>query len=200
MGWSGTSIHVPTQILPSFLLAVGIGDAVHLLAIFFERIRRGENREDALAHALGHSGLALVLTSVTTAAGLASFAGAGIAPVAALGLFAPIGVMIALALSLTLLPALIQLVPLGKPRGNANYEEENALDRALTGLGRFATRPPLMIVGVSAVLIVAAAIGASRMKLSHDPLSWLPADSSIVEGTKYIDHTLEGSVSFEILC
>ena len=199
MGWSGTSIHVPTQILPSFLLAVGIGDAVHLLAIFFERIRRGENREDALAHALGHSGLALVLTSVTTAAGLASFAGAGIAPVAALGLFAPIGVMIALALSLTLLPALIQLVPLGKPRGNANYEEENALDRALTGLGRFSTRNPLIIVGVSAVLIVAAAIGASRLKLSHDPLSWLPADSSIVEGTKYIDHTLEGSVSFEIL-
>ena len=199
MGWSGTSIHVPTQILPSFLLAVGIGDAVHLLTIFFERIRRGENREDALAHALGHSGLALVLTSVTTAAGLASFAGAGIAPVAALGLFAPIGVMIALALSLTLLPALIQLVPLGKPRGNANYEEENALDRALTGLGRFSTRNPLIIVGVSAVLIVAAAIGASRLKLSHDPLSWLPADSSIVEGTKYIDHTLEGSVSFEIL-
>jgi predicted RND superfamily exporter protein len=199
MGWSGTSIHVPTQVLPSFLLAVGIGDAVHLLAIFFERLRRGESREDALAHALGHSGLALVLTSVTTAAGLASFAGAGIAPVAALGLFAPIGVMIALGLSLTLLPALIQLAPLGKPRGNLNYDEENALDRVLMGLGRFATRKPLMIVGVSAVLIVTAAVGASRMKLSHDPLSWLPSDSSVVEGTKYIDHTLEGSVSFEIL-
>jgi hypothetical protein len=199
MGWSDTSVHVPTQILPSFLVAVGVGDSVHLLAIFFERVRLGEDRADALAHALGHSGLALVLTSVTTAAGLASFAGAGIAPVAALGLFAPIGIMIALALSLTLLPALIQLVPLGKPRGHANLEEENALDRLLTGLGRFATRNPLMIVVVSAIMICLAAIGASRMTLSHDPLGWLADDSNIVKGTKYIDRALEGSVSFEIL-
>lgn len=199
MGWSGTSIHVPTQILPSFLLAVGVGDSVHLLAIFFERIRLGENRADALVHALGHSGLALVLTSITTAAGLASFAGAGIAPVAALGIFAPIGVMIALAMSLTLLPALIQLVPLGNPQGHAASEEENALDRILTGLGRFATRKPLVIVGVSALMIALAVNGASRISLSHDPLGWLADDSSIVQGTKYIDRALEGSISFEIL-
>ena len=199
MGWSGTALHVPTQILPSFLIAVGVGDSVHLLAIFFERIWRGENRADALTHALGHSGLALVLTSVTTAAGLASFAGAGIAPVAALGLFAPIGVMIALVLSLTLLPALIQIVPLGNPRGHANSEEENALDRILLSFGRFATRNPFVIIGVSALMVLAAVIGASRITLSHDPLGWLADDTSIVQGTKYIDHALEGSVSFEIL-
>jgi len=199
MGWTGTPFHVPTQILPSFLIAVGVGDSVHLLAIFFERIRSGENRADALTHALGHSGLALVLTSVTTAAGLASFAGAGIAPVAALGLFAPIGVMIALVLSLTLLPALIQLVPLGHPRGHAVSEEANALDRILTGLGRYATHHPLVVVGVSAVLVALATVGASRITLSHDPLGWLPDDSGIVVGTKHIDRALEGSVSFEIL-
>lgn len=199
MGWSDTSIHVPTQILPSFLLAVGVGDSVHLLTIFFERIRQGDPREDALAYALGHSGLALVLTSVTTAGGLASFAGAGIAPVAALGLFAPIGVMIALAMSLTLLPALMQLAPLSDSRGQAASNEPNVLDRILTGLGRFATRKPGVVVGVSVVLLSLAAVGASRLTLSHDPLSWLPEDSSIVQGTKYIDRALEGSISFEIL-
>ncbi len=199
MGWSGTSIHVPTQILPSFLLAVGVGDSVHLLAILFERIRLGENRADALSHALGHSGLALVLTSVTTAAGLASFAGAGIAPVAALGIFAPTGVMIALALSLTLLPALTQIVPLGNPGGHSTSEKENGLDRMLTGFGRFATRKPVLVVGVSAAMIIVAAVGASRITLSHDPLSWLDEDANIVRDTKYIDEKLGGSVSFEIL-
>ena len=199
MGWSGTSIHVPTQILPSFLLAVGVGDAVHLLAIVFERIRLGESREAALAHALGHSGLALVLTSVTTAAGLASFASAGLAPVAALGLFAPIGVMIALTMSLTLLPALIQIAPLGNPQGHATSEEENLLDRMLMGFGRFGTRNPLIIVGVAAGLASLAAVGASRITLSHDPIGWLDEDSSIVKGTSHIDKALGGSVSFEIL-
>ena len=35
MALSGTSIRVPNQILPSFLLAVGVGTSVHILAIFF---------------------------------------------------------------------------------------------------------------------------------------------------------------------
>ena len=41
MGWMDASIHVPTQILPTFLLAVGVGASVHLLAIFFQRLERG---------------------------------------------------------------------------------------------------------------------------------------------------------------
>lgn len=35
MAWSGTSFTVFTQILPSFLLAIGIGNSLHLLTIFF---------------------------------------------------------------------------------------------------------------------------------------------------------------------
>jgi len=116
MGWTGASIHVPTQILPTFLLAVGVGDSVHVLAIFFQRLGRGASREDALAGALGHSGLAIVLTSLTTAGGLVSFAVVRLAPIAALGVFAPLGVMLALAYTLTLLPALLAVAPIGEER------------------------------------------------------------------------------------
>ncbi len=199
MGWLDVPIHVPTQILPSFLLAVGVGDSVHLLTIFFEEIRHGRSRRDALAHALGHSGLALVLTSVTTAAGLASFASAGIAPVAALGLFAPIGVMIALGLSLSLLPALIQLLPIGEWRRDALSSDESGLDRLLVSLGRFSTRNPKAIVAVTGLLIVLAMAAASRLTLSHDPLGWLDEQTRVVGDTRYIDDRLQGSVSFEVL-
>jgi predicted RND superfamily exporter protein len=199
MGWTGHAIHVPTQILPSFLLAVGVGDAVHLLTIFFERMRRGEDRADALAHALGHSGLALALTSLTTAGGLASFAGAGIAPIGAIGVFAPLGVMIALLLSLTLLPALLSIVPLADSRGRMSSVDENALDRTLRGFARFATAHPRRILGVSFVLTLLALAGATRLELSHDPLGWLSDDVPIVKGTRHIDRVLGGSVSYEVL-
>jgi predicted RND superfamily exporter protein len=199
MGWTGTAIHVPTQILPSFLLAVGVGDAVHLLAIFFERMRHGDDRADALAHALGHSGLALALTSLTTAGGLASFAGAGIAPIAAIGVFAPLGVMIALFLSLTLLPALIALVPLGASRGPTSSTDENRLDRTLRGFARFGTAHPRRIVGVSFALMLLALGAATRLELSHDPIGWLADDAPIVRGTRHIDRVLGGSVSYEVL-
>ena len=74
MAIMGKPLGIPTQILPSFLLAVGVGGAVHLLVIFFQRFDAGAPRSEALAYALGHSGLAIVMTGLTTAGGLASFA------------------------------------------------------------------------------------------------------------------------------
>jgi predicted RND superfamily exporter protein len=199
MGWSRTPIHVPTQILPTFLLAVGVGDSVHLLSIFFERIRMGDNRANALSHALGHSGLALVLTSLTTAAGLASFVTAAIAPVAVLGVLAPAGVMIALFLTLTLLPAILAIAPLGSPGGHMATDGENAIDRLLAGFGRFATHRPWWVVGVSITLALVAGVGASRLALSHDPIGWLDPENSLVADTLFIDEKLGGSMSFEVL-
>ncbi|MBW2294695.1 MAG: MMPL family transporter, partial [Deltaproteobacteria bacterium] len=73
MALIGMPLGIPTQILPSFLLAVGVGGSVHLLVIFFRCYDAGESREEALAHALQHSGLAIVMTALTTAGGLVSF-------------------------------------------------------------------------------------------------------------------------------
>jgi predicted RND superfamily exporter protein len=55
-GLRGIPILVTTQILPSFLMAVGVGAAVHILVIFYQSYDRGASAEEAVAHALGHSG------------------------------------------------------------------------------------------------------------------------------------------------
>jgi hypothetical protein len=41
----------------SFLLAMGIGGAVHLLAILCQALRRGDDKAAAISYALSHSGL-----------------------------------------------------------------------------------------------------------------------------------------------
>lgn len=71
MGIQGSAA---VQILPVFLLTVGICDAVHILAIVYRLRMQGECERDAIAHAIGHSGLAVFMTSATTAIGMASFA------------------------------------------------------------------------------------------------------------------------------
>lgn len=96
MGHTGVKFTIPIQILPSFLLAVGVGASVHVLAIVFDAMHRGKSREESIVYTLGHSGLAITMTSVTTAAGLASFMGSATAPFAALGVFASFGIMVAL--------------------------------------------------------------------------------------------------------
>ena len=96
MAVTGTAIKLPTQILPLFLLAVGVAAAVHLLAIFFRHYNAYGDKREAIGHCLEHSGLAVTMTSLTTAAGLLSFSASEVAPIADLGIFAGGGVIISL--------------------------------------------------------------------------------------------------------
>ncbi|MBK7949826.1 MAG: MMPL family transporter [Deltaproteobacteria bacterium] len=198
MGWSGTPIQIPTQILPSLLLAACVGDSIHVLAIFYQRRYAGDGEADALVHALGHSGFPVVLTSLTTAVGLSSFMTSDLAPVSAIGVFAPIGVLIALFLTLTLLPAIIVLVPMGEAKSRDAAGQETGSDRVLATLGRFALSRPLPIVLFAGALAAVALVGALRLRLSHDPMTWFPDGTPIKEGTRHIDAVLGGSVSFEV--
>jgi predicted RND superfamily exporter protein len=194
----GTKVGIPTQILPSFLLAVGVGGAVHLLSIFFQRYDAGASREEALSGALHHSGLAIVMTGLTTAGGLVSFAFAEIEPVAALGRFAPLGIGLGLSYCLVLLPALIAVVPLSARRKEAQ-QQARWIDRALLRTGDSSvTHPWTVILCMSAVLLVSIA-GIMRLEFKYDPLSWFPENDPILIATQLIDEKLEGSFTLEFV-
>lgn len=187
-----------TQILPSFLLTVGICDSIHLLSIFYRELDRGADGHTAISYALGHSGLAVVMTSLTTAGGLASFAAASVAPIAHLGRMAPLGVLIAMVFSLTLLPALLALAPLRtlrrrRPRSGA------AVDRGLAAFGELAIRRPWSVVLFTAALLALSGWGASRLELSQDELRWFPEHEPLRTATELIDRELRGVMSIEVL-
>jgi predicted RND superfamily exporter protein len=195
----GAAIKIPTQILPSFLLAVGVGDSVHILAIFYRHMERGESKEEAIAEAMGHSGLAVLMTSLTTAAGLASFSTAEIAPLADLGIYACFGALLALVFTLVLLPALVAVVPIRVRAGEVEDPREGAMDRLLGAIATIATRHARAIALSSFVLIALSVVAIAQLRFSHDPLIWLPADSEARQATELANRELNGSVSVEVL-
>jgi len=199
MAITGVVVGMPTQILPSFLLAVGVGGAVHLLAIFFQHQRAGDDKRTAVASSVRHSGLAIIMTSLTTAGAMASFATAAMAPVAGLGVCAPGGVLVALLLTLVLLPALIAVAPIRVPGGEAPAGARSRAQRALVRAGRFAVdhRPAVLVV--SGLLLVTAAVGASRLHFSHAPLEWFSPESAFRIATNLANERLGGSVNLEVL-
>lgn len=199
MGLTGTAIKLPTQILPSFLLAVCVGAAVHVLAIFYHRFQATGDQEGSIVHALGHSGLAVVMTSLTTAAGLASFATAEIAPIADLGIFAAAGVLLSLLFTIVLLPALLALVPLKIKAGTGDQARHARMDRILTAIANFSTGNPRAILLVSAVVIVLSVIALSQLRFSHNPLLWLNKRMPVREATTTIDREMKGSVALEVI-
>ncbi|MDH5218584.1 MAG: MMPL family transporter, partial [Gammaproteobacteria bacterium] len=126
MAASNTSFTVFTQILPSFLLAVGIGNSIHLLTIFYRRFNEIDDKQAAMQYAMGHSGLAMLMTSITTAGGLLSFSTAEMAPIGDLGIFGAVGVMLALLYTIVFLPALIAVMPI-KSKASHNENTTNAI-------------------------------------------------------------------------
>lgn len=196
MALAGGKFSIATQILPSLLLAVGVCDAVHILSIYYQRLGAGSGREDAVSFTFGHSGLAIVMTSVTTAGGLGSFALGELEPVAELGIYGPLGVMFALIYTVVLLPALLALWP-SAPR--LRHEGRDTLSRALEGMGDFAASHPWGIVSVSLALLVIAGMGVSFLRFSHDPMDWFPDDEPFREATLFMNERLDGVNVVEII-
>jgi len=187
------------QILPVFLLAVGVCDAVHILTIVYQRLQVGDAKVDAIAYAVGHSGLAVVMTSLTTAAGMMSFITAEMVPVRNLGVIAPIGVMLALAYTLLLLPALLAVSPLRAPRPRTGRSPGERLTRVLVSIGDFSADHPAAVLSAAAVVVAVSIAGATQARFSHLALEWFQADDPMRIAAEILDRDLRGSMSLEVL-
>lgn len=197
MALFGKPITVLTQIMPSFLLAVGVGASIHLLAIFYYRLDHIKDKKKALSYTIGHSGLAIVMTSVTTAASLFTFAYSQIAPVEDIGLYASTGVFISLVLTLVFIPALISLLPIKQKEGHK--EHHGRIDLILEWFAKTSVTHPKKIVGIGMMTVVVTLLLSSSIHFSHNPLAWFKKDSQIRQDTAVIDHNLKGSVSLELI-
>ena len=188
-----------TQIMPTFLLAVVTSASIHLLAVFYKDFAKTNDKKKSLRYAMGHSGLAIIMTSVTTAVGLWSFSFSGVAPVADLGVFASSGVLVGLVFTLVFLPALVSVTNFKVVKQKSSEDEHSLMDRALIGISVFATTRPKLIISVSTVLIICAAIIAAQLRFSHFPLQWLPEDNFARVATEAVDENLKGSLTLEVI-
>jgi predicted RND superfamily exporter protein len=148
---------------------------------------------------MGHSGLAILMANMTTAAGLVSFAGADIAPVADLGIFASMGVILSFIYTVLLLPALVAMVPFRIHKRSRATQNQVLMDRFLDKVSTIATTHPHVIITISAAIIVLSLIGASQIRFSHYPLKWFKTDNIIRQDTEVIDNAMRGSMTIEVV-
>ncbi len=190
------------MILPTFLLVVGVGDSVHILTIFYRNLQKTPDhqpdKKTAIIKAVGHSGLPILMTSLTTACGLLSFVWADVAIISHLGYIAPAGVMIAFLYTLFLLPALVAVLPV-KTKQIQIQGKPPIADRILDAIAGIATGRPLVITAVWGVVFLLAVTAAFSVRFSHNAMSWLPHDSTTRVGTRLMDKKNGGTLALEII-
>ena len=197
MARTGAELGMGTQLLPSFLLAVGVGYSVHILSIFYQSLDQdGLEQNEAMVHALEHSGPAVLFTGLTTAGGMISFAAAPMTPVQSLGIYAPVGIFLACIYTLIVLPAVFALVPI---RRRPDQGRNDWIERLLLRCGGFAVDHPVPILAANRVAIVIALAWVPKLVVSHDPVAWLPEDHPSRTGIEFVDRQMGGSMSLELL-
>ena len=200
MGLSNTPFTLPSMILPSFLLAVGVGAAVHILSLAFREVGHGENKRTAIVFAMGHSGIAVLMASITTAIGLASFATTALAPVAALGIFGGAGVLLSLFYTILLIPALLAILPLKQKKAKpSSVRAHDRFDHLMDWITERVSRRPRTIVAVTVLLMVAGLGSALQLHFSHHVLHWQPSSWPCRQATERIDKVMGGTVNIEIV-
>ena len=195
MAWAGVAFKLPTQIVPSLLLAVSVGATVHILSVFFDKFNKEGDKKEALTYTLAHSGLAIAMTSVTTAIGVGAFAGSEVAPIADLGIFASLGVMVSLVLTLTLLPALLSITKL-KPKAPT---KAGRIDNLMKRLAVLPVKHTKAVLIGSFLVVAISLIAATQVKLSHNPLNWFQPDNINRVSTNVIDKQMNGTVTIEVV-
>ena len=98
-------------------IGLGVDYAIHLSLRYRELVRRGAAHGEALDTAAGDTGASLVLCAVTTGLAFYAFVPTEFAGVSELGIISGTGMFVSLAATLTVLPAILTLMPLPPRRG-----------------------------------------------------------------------------------
>ncbi len=112
MGWLGIPLTPPSSGAPTIILTVAVADAIHILVTMLVEMRRGANKEEALIESMRINFGPVFLTSITTAIGFLTFNFSDAPPFHDLGNISAMGALWAWVFSITLLPALIAVLPI----------------------------------------------------------------------------------------
>ena len=198
MGWLESPITPISQALPPLLLMAGVLDSVHILGLYYANRRQGMNTRQSIIHTFDHSGVAVVITTLTTAAGFLAFTAARMKPISDFGWLASLGVILVLIYTLLLIPALIRLWP-GRIAENVQkqiWQRFATSMRKVASIGdRYANKVILGIV----VIVIAGFPGVMKTDFSYDVLSWFPSDTPIRVDTMTIDEKIKSTVPLEVI-
>ena len=116
--WLGVTISQMISLTVLLVFAVGIADCVHVMSAYFSFRRQGDDHYDALSKSYGKTGLAIMVTTITTMAGVLALTTSELVPIQVFGMMSAFGVVMAFFFTLVLLPILLDLWHPGAPEAD----------------------------------------------------------------------------------
>lgn len=199
----GIPVSIISMVMPVILVTIGIASSIHILNKYREGLAAGLPKRRALEETFAAITSPVLMAALTTAAGFASLITAFVHPIREFGVLTAIGVMLAMGLSLSLVPALLILVKEPQARVARKNDEEEGKDSILTSvLLRFVhwavNRPKRLAAAVGVVSLVFI-LGATLITLESNIVNYFGASSPVKKATKVIEDVFGGSMQIAVV-
>jgi len=189
------------------LVAVSIGDAVHLLSHYYDEVLDDAQRDgrQIMGSVLERLGPPLLTTTVTTGVGFLALLFAEMPPFKVFGLFTVLGIAFSWLLTVSFIPAALALMRprvgryLAKRRALRLYAEQNQLTRALVAVTTRLQARSGVLLGALLALSALAVAGASRLYVDSSWLSDFREDSPVVRAHDLINERFSGSIFLNVV-
>lgn len=153
-------------------IGLGVDFAIHFCLRYRELMNTmSGDRSQALIKTSRHVGGSLLICAMTTAVGFFAFIPTAYAGVAELGLISGVGMFISLVVSLTVLPALLSVLPLGRLAAAGDGAPGLRTAVIVRSLVTLPARHPRIIAGTALGLAVLSLLLVPRASFDANPLN-----------------------------
>ena len=190
-GWLGTVFSPANAGVPIIVMTVAIAHSVHIVTATLYRMSHGMEKNAAIAEAFRANLYPVFLTSLTTIVGFLSLNASDSPPFHVLGNFVAFGVLIAFVYSVSLLPAVLSILPLRAPP--ARSDKTPFFDR----LSAIVTRRPTSLLCLMVLLVACLVSGLPRNVLTDNWPEYFDERYEFRRDTDFILDNLNGLYKLE---
>ena len=195
LGYTDWRMTVISSNFVAVLLVVALALAIHLVVRYRELEAKEPNlpRAERAVLAARLMFVPCFYTAVTTMVAFTSLVVAGIKPVIDFGWMMTAGIVVAFAVSFTLVPALMALLP---DSGAKGVSDSLSMTRWFaTIVERFGGG----VLAVTALLVLLVALGLSRLQVENRFIDYFKDTTEIYQGMELLDSRLGGTIPLDII-
>ncbi|HAS8530278.1 TPA: RND family transporter [Vibrio vulnificus] len=193
VGWAGMFLHVASVNVPTLIMTLAVADCVHVIASMRHFMRQGMPKSQAIHRSVTLNFVPIIITSVTTAIGFLMMNMSDSPVLRDFGNLSALGVMIACVLSVSLLPALLNLLPVRFSAKQA-AKSSDIMDK----LADLVVRRRNVLLPLSIVVIAGSAALIPYNKVNDESVKYFDTSSEFRQAADFMEQRIGGMTTMSI--
>jgi len=199
MAWIRVPLSMLTMIVPVFLIAVGTAYCLHIVSEYINCSRHAPSRVAAVTRTYTEISFPTVLAVATTVIGLGSLLVNRIPMIREFAIFSCFGMLSLLLIVLTLLPAMMCVVPPPRVKHPNEPRTSGWLDRVINGIIHLVLNRQRITLPLIGVLVIVCVIGIFRIRVETNPVGYFKKDLPVSRNFHDIYRDLSGSFPINVV-